>query len=70
MKKILPNKVNFVVYQPKAVVPSTVEKFYLEVLEEQKDNMKGICWQRWVTFFAMYIITSLSFHLVVYKVYY
>ena len=46
MRKILPNKVNFVVYQPKAVVASTVEKLYLEVLEEQKDNMKGICWQR------------------------
>ena len=46
MRNILPNKVIFVVYQPKAVVASTVEKFYLEVLEEQKDNMKGICWQR------------------------
>lgn len=46
MRKILPNRVNFVVYQPKVVVASTVKKNYLEVLEEQKDNMKGICWQR------------------------
>ena len=68
MRKILPSKVIYFVYQPKVVVGRTVKKYISNCLEEQNDNVKGICWQRSVTFFAMYTIGNLKFHLVVYKV--
>ena len=62
MRKILPNKV-IVVYQPKVVLGLKKKKKKIsKCLKEQKDNMKRICWQKWI-FFAMYIIRSFKLSL-------